>query len=90
MGDLLSAPRWVSARITPRGGPNDVHGWEHSEWYLLGTRSAWVVLDAKPNDPRRSRYRYNRRLLIARVDRAGIPADAACVEWVWDRKGKPR
>lgn len=77
MTALLSAPRKVGARVTFEIKP---------EAYLIGKRAAWVILDTKPQDPRRSpRGRYNMRLTIARVSFDDIPPGAQLIPWVWDR-----
>lgn len=80
MPSLLALARKVGARITFELSDNAV---------LLGKSGAvWVVLDAKPCDPTRSRYRYNRRLTIARIDPASIPEGAQRIPWMWDKPRK--
>lgn len=78
---LLSAPRKVGARVI---GFRVFEG-----MFLRGPRSAYVVLDVMPADPRRSKFRYNRRLTIGRI--AEIPAGTRrdrIIDWVWDHSRK--
>lgn len=79
---LLSEPRKVGVRAIYEVNEGD---------FLRGKIGAWVILDVVPADPRRSRYRYNKRLTIARVERKHLDAPGArVIDWVWDHSSKRR